>query len=115
LKKDRLNKNNDILHGRHVPERTCMVCRQKKPKRELVRIVRDAEGHITVDTMGRQSGRGAYLCHNIKCWQQASKESRENRLAYALRTVVSSEDRAVISEYGRLNYRCMEMEEKVTG
>ena len=56
---------------RHVPQRTCVVCRQKTHKRQLTRIVRIPEGRVVVDLTGKQAGRGAYLCDRVECWNQA--------------------------------------------
>lgn len=53
---------------RHVPQRTCVACRQGKAKRELVRIVRTVDGSVRVDPTGKASGRGAYLCDQPGCW-----------------------------------------------
>ena len=57
---------------KHVPQRTCVVCRETGAKRGLIRIVRTPEGTIEVDPSGRKNGRGAYLCHKATCWQRAS-------------------------------------------
>jgi predicted RNA-binding protein YlxR (DUF448 family) len=56
---------------RHVPQRTCVACRQGKAKRELVRVVRTPSGAVRVDPTGKQSGRGAYLCQSPDCWTSA--------------------------------------------
>ena len=56
---------------RHVPQRTCVACRQGSAKRELVRIVRATTGDVRIDPTGKLSGRGAYLCHTPACWQNA--------------------------------------------
>jgi len=58
---------------RHVPQRTCVACRQTGAKRGLVRIVRAADGSVSIDPTGKRSGRGAYLCHTPDCWQAALK------------------------------------------
>jgi hypothetical protein len=50
------------MRSKHVPERTCVVCRQKQPKRELLRIVRTPEGEVALDATGRANGRGGYVC-----------------------------------------------------
>ncbi len=81
---------------RHVPERTCIACRAKLPKRELVRVVRSAEGKIQVDETGKQAGRGAYLCHCRACWETALKRGNLSR---ALRAPLSQEDKAALQEY----------------
>lgn len=54
---------------KHVPLRTCVVCGQKRPKRELMRIVHTPDGSMTVDPKGKQPGRGAYVCRQQTCWQ----------------------------------------------
>ena len=54
-----------------IPMRQCVGCRQMKPKRELVRIVRSPEGQVSVDTKGRSPGRGAYVCRDASCLKKA--------------------------------------------
>jgi predicted RNA-binding protein YlxR (DUF448 family) len=49
---------------RPVPQRTCIGCRQVRPKRDLVRLVVDADGRVVVDPTGKRSGRGAYICRD---------------------------------------------------
>jgi uncharacterized protein len=56
---------------RHVPQRTCVACRQTSAKRYLVRVVRAPDGSVTIDPTGKRSGRGAYLCDSPECWQAA--------------------------------------------
>jgi hypothetical protein len=56
---------------RHVPERTCVACRTKRPQRHLVSLVRTAEGGVEIDKTGRMPGRGAYLCPTQECWRLA--------------------------------------------
>ena len=58
---------------RHVPQRTCVACRQGKAKREMVRVVRAVDGSVRVDPTGKLSGRGAYLCLAPECWTAALK------------------------------------------
>ncbi len=58
---------------RHVPQRTCVACRQTSAKRQLVRIVRAADGSVSVDPTGKLSGRGAYLCDSPACWKAGLK------------------------------------------
>jgi predicted RNA-binding protein YlxR (DUF448 family) len=54
---------------RHIPQRTCVACRQTGAKRQLVRVVRAPDGSVTIDPSGKKSGRGAYLCDSPECWQ----------------------------------------------
>jgi predicted RNA-binding protein YlxR (DUF448 family) len=58
---------------RHVPQRTCIACRQEEGKRSLIRIVRTPEQTVAVDTTGRANGRGAYLHPLRACWVKALK------------------------------------------
>lgn len=64
---------------RRLPQRTCVACRTTRAKRELLRIVRAPDGAVTIDTTGRASGRGAYLCADGSCWPQAIKKSAIER------------------------------------
>lgn len=61
------------------PMRKCTGCNEMKEKRELVRIVRDPEGGISVDLTGKKSGRGAYICKDKKCLMKAQKAKRLDR------------------------------------
>ena len=53
--------------ARAVPQRTCVACRRVRAKRELIRVVRDADGRLSVDLRGKAPGRGAYLCPDEAC------------------------------------------------
>ena len=57
-----------------VPLRRCVGCGEHKPKKELVRIVRDTDGGFSVDLTGKKNGRGAYICKNVSCLQVAQKK-----------------------------------------
>ena len=58
---------------RHIPQRTCVACRQTGAKRQLVRVVRAPDGSVSIDPSGKKSGRGAYLCDAPECWLAALK------------------------------------------
>ena len=62
-----------------IPLRTCMGCNEKKPKKELIRIVKNKDGIITIDKTGKQEGRGAYICNNIECLEKVVKSKRLER------------------------------------
>ena len=62
-----------------IPLRMCTGCGEMKPKKELVRVVRSAEGEISLDLTGRKSGRGAYVCPNLDCLKKARKTCRIER------------------------------------
>jgi predicted RNA-binding protein YlxR (DUF448 family) len=84
------------LKPKHVPQRTCVACRSTSAKREFVRLVRTPDGRVEVDPTGKKAGRGAYLCNQPGCWDQALTK---NRLSLALKTTVSAEDNAVLRAY----------------
>ena len=54
-----------------IPLRQCLGCREMKPKRELIRVVRSPEGEISLDFKGKANGRGAYLCPDPECLKKA--------------------------------------------
>ena len=85
---------------KYVPERTCIVCREVRPKGELVRLVHTPKGEVEIDEKGKKAGRGAYLCKTKACWQKALADDRKNRLARALKVEITSEGRTALSEYG---------------
>lgn len=58
---------------RKVPMRMCVGCREMKPKRELVRVVKPQEGDAHMDLTGKSPGRGAYVCAKLECFKKARK------------------------------------------
>ncbi len=54
-----------------IPMRQCLGCREMKPKKELIRVVRSPEGDISLDFKGKAPGRGAYICPNAQCLKKA--------------------------------------------
>ncbi|NMB20503.1 MAG: YlxR family protein [Firmicutes bacterium] len=76
------------MRKKHVPMRTCVGCRSSKPKRDLVRVVRDPEGNVGLDLTGKRSGRGVYLCPSEECLQKAVKGRQLER---ALETTIHGE------------------------
>lgn len=80
--------------GKHIPQRTCVGCRQVLFKRSLIRIVRTTEG-VFVDRTGKLNGRGAYLHDHLTCWEKALK----GPLASALRTELTEEDRQRLVDF----------------
>lgn len=65
---------------KHQPLRTCLGCAIRRPKQELVRVVRTPAGVIQLDATGRQAGRGAYLCPSGECLKAAVKGKRLERV-----------------------------------
>ena len=62
-----------------IPQRQCMGCRERKAKREMIRVVRSPEGHVSLDFSGKALGRGAYLCPNPECLKRAIKAKALDR------------------------------------
>ena len=56
-----------------IPQRQCMGCRERKEKRELIRVVRCTDGSVQLDFSGKLNGRGAYLCCDVACLKKAQK------------------------------------------
>lgn len=81
---------------RHVPQRTCVGCRETLAKQTLTRIVRSPDG-VQIDLTGKLSGRGAYLHNQRDCWDKALKGA----LASALRTKFTAEERSTLEEYSK--------------
>jgi hypothetical protein len=82
---------------RYAPQRTCVACGGVRPKRELIRLVRTSGG-VEVDPDGKRSGRGAYLCPALECWEIGLKKGR---LEYALRTTLTQDNREQLIRYGK--------------
>jgi len=59
-----------------IPLRTCMGCNEKKPKKELIRIVKNKNNEIFIDKTLKAEGRGAYICNNIECLEKVVKSKR---------------------------------------
>lgn len=59
-----------------IPLRTCMGCNEKRPKKELVRIVKNKDAGIFIDRTGKAEGRGAYICDSIECLEKVIKSKR---------------------------------------
>ncbi len=63
-----------MLKPKKIPLRTCIACRQEKEKREMLRIVRNAQGQILLDFSGKLPGRGAYICNGEACIKKLRKQ-----------------------------------------
>ena len=61
---------------RKIPMRQCLGCNEHKPKKELLRVVKSPDGEIALDFTGKKSGRGAYICRDVKCLKKARKTKR---------------------------------------
>lgn len=84
--------------ARHIPQRTCLACRQVKDKHELVRLVRNEAGRVEIDVTGKKPGRGVYLCRELACWEAGL---RQNRLVHGLKSSVTLDNREELLEQAR--------------
>lgn len=61
------------MQQKKIPLRQCVGCREMKPKRELIRVVKSPEGQVSLDFKGKAPGRGAYVCPDVQCLKKAMK------------------------------------------
>jgi len=61
---------------RKIPQRMCTGCGEMKNKRDLIRVVKNKEGEISIDLVGKKPGRGAYICRDVECLNKAIKTKR---------------------------------------
>lgn len=76
------------MKPKKIPMRQCLGCMEMKPKKELIRVVKNKEGEVSLDTVGKKPGRGAYIDKNITCLEKAYKTKRLNK---NLKTNISEE------------------------
>lgn len=67
------------MKPKKIPLRTCIVTKEKLPKKELIRIVRTPEGNVIIDSTGKANGRGAYLKMDMEVFNKAQKSKILNR------------------------------------
>ncbi|HEY5728923.1 MAG TPA: YlxR family protein [Anaerolineales bacterium] len=89
-----MSKKKPVQRVKHVPQRTCVGCREVLPKRTMIRIVRTAEG-VQIDPTGKLAGRGAYLHDRRECWERGLKGT----LAHALKSDISLDERVKLDEF----------------
>ena len=68
-----------MMKTKKIPRRMCLGCGEMKPKRELIRVVKSKEGDISLDLTGKKSGRGAYICKSVECFEKARKARKFER------------------------------------
>lgn len=68
-----------MMKTKKIPMRMCLGCGEIKPKRELIRVVKSKEGDISLDLTGKKSGRGAYICKSVECFEKARKARKFER------------------------------------
>lgn len=62
------------MMNKKIPMRQCIGCREMKPKRELIRILKNTQQELSVDRTGKKNGRGAYICPSMDCFHLAIKQ-----------------------------------------
>ena len=62
-----------------IPQRQCMGCRERKAKREMIRVVRGTDGTVNLDFGGKAPGRGAYICPSLDCLKKALRSKALDR------------------------------------
>lgn len=68
-----------MMKTKKIPMRMCLGCGEMRPKRELIRVVKSKEGDISLDLSGKKSGRGAYICKSVECFEKARKARKFER------------------------------------
>jgi len=71
--------------------RLCVGCREMKPKKELIRVVRPPEGEVSLDPTGKKAGRGAYCCYSAECLRRALKQRQLDRALEAQLTEATNQ------------------------
>lgn len=89
-----MSKKKPVQRVKHVPQRTCVGCREVLPKRTMIRIVRTADG-VQIDPTGKLAGRGAYLHDRRGCWERGLKGA----LAHALKANISPDERVALEKF----------------
>ncbi|CAK7043370.1 YlxR family protein [Tissierella carlieri] len=67
------------MKKKKIPLRKCIACGEGKPKKELIRVVRNNEKEVSIDITGKMNGRGAYICSNLECLELAQKGKKLSR------------------------------------
>jgi predicted RNA-binding protein YlxR (DUF448 family) len=84
------------VRHKHIPQRSCIACRQKKDKRKLNRLVFTHDEGLVLDFSGKRDGRGAYICDDPGCWNLAITSKLLDRL---LRIDISDTEKNSLEEY----------------
>ena len=79
---------NNTPKVKKIPERQCLGCNVHRPKKDMIRVVRCPDGQIVLDTVGKTSGRGAYICPERSCFSKARKSKR---IEHALECTIPDE------------------------
>ena len=83
------------MSNKKVPLRQCIGCHEMKSKRDMIRVIKTAEGEICLDGTGRKNGRGAYICRSLSCLKKARKSKGLDR---SFKTSISEEVYAALEK-----------------
>ena len=83
---------------RRVPTRTCVICRERRQKDDLLRIVRTPEGQVVFDASGRLNGRGAYICRDTAHWDTGASRVNRGKLVHALKIEIDESTMRSLNE-----------------
>ena len=87
------------MKPRKIPLRMCVGCREMRPKKELLRVVKSPEGVISIDRIGKAPGRGVYVCPDSSCLTRAVKQKQlERALEHPIEESVFEALRAALNE-----------------
>lgn len=87
------------MKEKKIPLRKCAVCGEQRAKTELIRVVRTPEGDVVLDRIGKQNGRGAYMCRSTECLKKAKKSGRlSSSLGVALSEEIYDELAAEVAD-----------------
>ena len=67
------------MQQKKIPQRQCMGCRERKNKRDMIRVVRQTDGTVSLDFSGKLNGRGAYICPDPECLKKAIRSKALDR------------------------------------
>ncbi len=84
------------MRQRKIPTRTCLGCREPREKRALVRVVRSPDGTVDIDPGGKKPGRGAYICPDLNCLEEAIQRKQLER---ALKCAIPATLKADLERY----------------
>ena len=97
-----MGQNAHNMKHKKIPLRQCLGCNEHKPKKELLRVLRTPEGDIVLDFTGKKSGRGAYICYDVKCLKKARKNGRiATNLDVEIPVSIYDKMESELEEYGR--------------
>lgn len=83
---------------RRIPTRTCVICKERRQKDDLLRIVRTPEGQVVFDRTGRLNGRGAYICSDADHWGDGANRANRGRLEHALKIEIDESTMRSLNE-----------------